>query len=170
MEEALKIYIVGSVASGKTTLARKLSKVLDIPHYELDCIVHPITENGRSKRTPDEQVEEINRINILGKWIIEGTYRKSCHSLFELADAIIYLDTPLWKRKYRILLRYMKQQIGLEKCHYESDFQMLKHMVKWTNDFENNRDEFEEMLNQYSEKLLVLKKSNALNLARITTN
>ena len=33
----MKIYIIGIVASGKTTLARKWSKVLNIPFYELDC-------------------------------------------------------------------------------------------------------------------------------------
>jgi adenylate kinase family enzyme len=36
----MKIFIVGIVASGKTTLARKLSRELIIPWYEGDCIVH----------------------------------------------------------------------------------------------------------------------------------
>jgi len=31
-----KIYIIGSVASGKTTMAKKLSKLLNIPWHELD--------------------------------------------------------------------------------------------------------------------------------------
>lgn len=34
-----KIHIIGSVGSGKTTLARKLSNQLGIPHYELDNVV-----------------------------------------------------------------------------------------------------------------------------------
>lgn len=46
-----KIYIVGSVASGKTTFAKELSVSLDIPWFELDCIVYQKTENGRYKRT-----------------------------------------------------------------------------------------------------------------------
>ena len=49
-----KIFIIGTVASGKTTLAKQLSKNMDIPWYELDCIVHHQTAEGRNKRTPDE--------------------------------------------------------------------------------------------------------------------
>ncbi|ANU10991.1 hypothetical protein A1A1_07924 [Planococcus antarcticus DSM 14505] len=35
----MKIYIIGSVGSGKTTLARKLSALLEIPHFETDNFV-----------------------------------------------------------------------------------------------------------------------------------
>lgn len=150
-----KIYIVGIVASGKTTFAKELSVNLDIPWFELDCIVHHKTENERYKRTPEQQVEIINDINKNGKWIIEGTYRKSCHCLLDMADTIIFLDPPLWKRKLRIFTRFIKQQLGLEKCHYKSDFYILKSMYKWTNEFEKNRKEFIEILNRYSGKLLI---------------
>jgi len=152
-----KIYIVGIVASGKTTLAKELSKQLNIPHYELDCIIHHKTDLIRYKRTPEQQVEVIKNIDSEGDWIIEGTYRESCHCLFNMSDKIIFLNIPLWKRKYRILLRFIKQQLRIEKCHYKSDFKMLKLMYKWTKDFENNRAEFEKMLDQYKDKLIVIK-------------
>lgn len=35
----MKIYIVGSVGSGKTTLARKVAAQLQIPHFETDNFV-----------------------------------------------------------------------------------------------------------------------------------
>jgi adenylate kinase family enzyme len=34
-----RIHIIGSVGSGKTTLARTLSSRLNIPFYELDNVV-----------------------------------------------------------------------------------------------------------------------------------
>ncbi|WP_440338356.1 shikimate kinase [Lysinibacillus sphaericus] len=34
-----KIHIIGSVGSGKTTLAKELSAKLNIPYYELDNVV-----------------------------------------------------------------------------------------------------------------------------------
>lgn len=126
---------------------------MDIPYYELDCIVHIKTDNGRYKRTPDEQVEEINRINNLGDWIIEGTYRQSCKCLLDMSEKIIFLDTPLWLRKYRILTRFIKQKLHIEQCHYKSDFHMLRMMFKWTKDFEKNREQFETMIEQYKHKL-----------------
>lgn len=157
-----RIYIVGIVASGKTTLAKRLSKEMQIPYYELDCIVHVKTDIERYKRTPEEQVEEIRRIDSLGDWIIEGTYRSSCHCLLEMADRIIFLDPPLWLRKFRILTRFVKQQLHIEPCHYKSDLYMLKMMYKWTDDFEKNRVQFEEMIEEYKSKLTLITTSKAV--------
>ena len=49
------------------------------------------------------------------------------------------LDTPLYKRKFRIITRFIKQKMGLEKSNYKPNFEMLKYMFKRTNDFEKNR-------------------------------
>jgi len=159
-----KIYIVGIVASGKTTLAKKLSRELSVPWYELDCIVYEKLETGRYKRTPEEQMKVIHDIDKKGDWIFEGTYRKSYHGLFEMADKIIFLDIPLWKRKVRIFTRFIKQQIGVEKCHYKADFKMLRLMYKWTSDFEKNRAEFENILKKYDDKLMVVYENKDVNL------
>ena len=48
-----KIYIIGPVGSGKTTLARKLSKEYNIASYELDKIVWD-DDNGNIKRSDEE--------------------------------------------------------------------------------------------------------------------
>ena len=42
---------------------------------------------------------------------------------------------------------------------------MLKLMYKWTNDYENNRHEFEEMLSQYEDKLVIIKNIKNLKLS-----
>jgi len=151
-----KIFIIGIVASGKTTLAKQLSKNMDMPWNELDCIVHHQTAEGRYKRTPDEQVAVIKDIDSRGQWIFEGTDRESYRCLFDMADTIIFLDPPLWKRRIRIFTRFIKQNLGIEKCHYKPDIEMLKMMYKWTKDFESNRPAFEMKLNLYKNKLIRL--------------
>lgn len=70
-----KIYIIGIVASGKTTLSKKISKKLNIPCYELDSIIWHVTVQGSCKRTPEQQIKVVNEINNTCDWIIEGTYR-----------------------------------------------------------------------------------------------
>lgn len=166
-ETIMKIYIVGIVAGGKTTLAKELSRRLATPWYELDCIVHvDNSDRGRYKRTPEEQVELINSIDKAGNWIIEGTYRKSCHCLMDMADTIIFLDPPLGIRKLRIIKRFIKQQLGLEKCHYKSDIGMLKLMFKWTREFESDRRNFEGLLQPYNNKVLRLQDNKDLSFLR----
>ncbi|MFZ2210289.1 MAG: hypothetical protein WAV34_02060, partial [Lactococcus raffinolactis] len=56
----MKIYIIGAVASGKTTLAKTLSDRLDVPYYSLDNVVHlPDAQSptGNTKRSVTEQAQ-----------------------------------------------------------------------------------------------------------------
>ncbi len=109
----MKILIFGIVASGKTTLARKLSKELSIPYYEGDCIAWGFPGEKRYKRSNEEQKEVIYKINENNDWIAEGTYRESQEMLYNLADKIIFLDTPLHVRRFRIVSRFIKQITSL---------------------------------------------------------
>lgn len=149
-----KILIIGIVASGKTTLAKRLSKEMNVPWHELDSIVHHQTPAGRIKRTAEEQIEVIKEIDSGGSWIFEGTDRESYQCLYDMADRIIFLDTPLWKRRIRIFSRFLKQNLSLEKCNYKPDYTMLKKMYKWTQDFEQNREQFERKLQLYENKVI----------------
>jgi len=124
------------------------------------------SQTERYKRTPEQQVEIIKDIDKSKKWIIEGTYRKSCHCLLDMADTVIFLDTPILLRKFRILKRFVKQQLKIEKCHYKSDFKMLKQMFKWTTEFERDRKNFEKMLQQYQNKVLKLIKNTDLSFIK----
>ena len=158
----MKILIVGSVASGKTTFAKKLSKKLNIKHFEIDSVVHD--DKAGRKRTEEEQKEIFDKINLENNdWIIEGTLRKSLYYLLEYADEIIFLDSLVGKRKVRIITRFIKQILKIEKCNYKPTFNILKLMFKWTNDFENKRNEFESNLIRYKDKLIKLKGDKEIN-------
>ena len=159
----MKILILGIVASGKTTLARKLSQELSIPYFEGDCIAWGFPNEKRYKRSDEEQKSIIEKIDENESWIIEGTCRESQRSAYDLADKIIFLDTPLYKRTFRIITRFIKQKIGVEKSNYKPTFEMLKCMFKWTNDFERNRQTHESTLMNYEDKLIWIKSKKELN-------
>lgn len=149
----MKILIIGSVASGKTSLARKLENKLNIKYFEIDSIVH--NDIKKIKRTNEEQKEIIDRINNDNKeWIIEGTLRKNLDYLLDYADKIIYLNIDVKTRKRRIIKRFIKQRLKLERCNYNPDIEMLKLMYKWTNEFEKNKSKFENKIEKYSDKLI----------------
>lgn len=157
----MKILIVGIVASGKTTLANRLSKENNIKHYEIDSIVHDDINN--IKRSNQEQQKIIDKIDENEDWIIEGTLRKNLYNLLELADKIIYLDIPLKIRKKRILFRFFKQKLHIERCNYNCDISMLKNMYKWTNKYEKDREIFEHELFKFKEKLIILNSIDHVN-------
>lgn len=157
----MKILIIGSVASGKTSLARKLSRKLNINYYEIDSIVHD--DRNNYKRSPEEQKKIINEINDKeNDWIIEGTLRKNLFYLLDMTDVIVYLNMNVRIRKWRIIKRFVKQKLRLEKSNYKPSIEMLKLMFKWTSDFEKNKNELELMLDTYKEKLIKLNNKNEI--------
>ncbi len=163
-----KIHIIGSVGSGKTTLARKLSSELNIPHYELDNVMWKRRSSGDIKRTEWEREEFLNSIVQTDYWIIEGVHSEDwVSSSFHHADLIIFLDTKYPIRTYRLIKRFLKQKLGLEKSNYKPSWRIFFNMFKWNRDFENV--EKIKFFNDYSaleEKIKIVRKPIHTNVAK----
>jgi adenylate kinase family enzyme len=153
-----KIHIIGSVGSGKTTLARTLSSKLNVPFYELDNVVWKRCKSGDIRRSEEERDEYLNNIISSDAWIIEGVHYKWVFQSFQNAELIIFLDTDYSKRTFRIIKRFILQKIGLEKANYKPTFKMFRRMFGWNADFESeSKPEILNMLSQYNDKLIILK-------------
>ncbi|MBZ9689714.1 hypothetical protein G9F72_025890 [Clostridium estertheticum] len=151
-----KIYIIGSVASGKTTMAKKLSNLFNITWHELDNVVHMRLPGGDVTRSSEEITFEFNKIISCEKWIIEGVFRECFNEGFDKADSIILLNTPPYKRKCRIAKRWLCQRIRLEESNYVPTFKMLLRMYKWSSGFEKSKDTILKTLEPYIDKVIVL--------------
>ena len=150
----MKLLILGIVAAGKTTLARELSAITGVPWYEGDRIAY---EDGTDlRRTREEEVKLLEKIDACGEWIVEEVYRSSHSVLLEWAERIVFLDPPLGVRKRRIFTRFLRQQCGLEKCRYKSNLHMLRAMYRWIASFEKDRPRFEAMLQGLGDKVTVV--------------
>lgn len=149
-----KIYILGSVGSGKTTLAKKLSKDLDVNHYELDNVVWKYNPNGDIRRTEEEIKEIFSEILEQDNWIIENVGRNYFDKGYDLADTIIYLKLSRLTLYKRVILRWIKQNLKIEKTTYKTDFQMLKQMLMWV-DKEINDSKLNK-LEPYMDKVTIL--------------
>lgn len=113
----MRIYIVGSVASGKTTLAKDLSNKLGIKCTHLDSIVHlkdkTNKEWGNIRRTDDE-INRLFKSTIMeSHWVIEDAGRKMFSEGMEAADMIVHLKPSIFVRKMRVITRFFKQKLGM---------------------------------------------------------
>ncbi|MGN8842873.1 MULTISPECIES: AAA family ATPase [unclassified Bacillus (in: firmicutes)] len=154
-----KVHIIGSVGSGKTTLAKELSTKLEIPYYELDNVVWMRKENGDSRRTEEEREKLLHRIVQTDKWIIEGVHHDEwVKNSFQQADTIIFLDTNYYIRTYRIMKRFIKQKVGIEKAHYQPSFKIFFKMFQWNKHFEEvGKPDFFKKYQEYQGKVFVVK-------------
>ena len=156
----MKIYIVGPVASGKSTLAKRLSGMLSIPFQSLDEVVH-VTDmsspQGNCKRSPEERDSLFYDFIARPCWIVEDVGRRCFEEGFKRADILLLLDIPSSLRDFRIIKRWIKQRLGLEKCLYLPSLKMLKCMLQWSRNYDKGKDKLKERLAPYQEKTLILR-------------
>lgn len=70
---------------------------------------------------------------------------------------IIFLDTNYYKRIVRIIRRFIRQKLKMEKANYKPTFSMLKMMFVWNTRFEHdNKPEILNILREYQDKVMVL--------------
>jgi hypothetical protein len=82
------VYITGGPGSGKTTLARDLSRQLGVTHYDVD----------RGELPPIEAEE----------WIVEGAHLWGMDRFVQSADEVLWLDLRMQVTIPRILLRHLR--------------------------------------------------------------
>ncbi len=154
LSEYKRIWIIGAVASGKTTLARSLAVQNNCFQYELDNLVHIRRRSGNIRRLSEDVNEILERIYRHDTWIVEGVYRKEYHSLLEYVDCILLLNTPGTVRNDRILTRWVKQRYKFESSHYEPTIDMLKAMFAWSQGFDDDYNKLMSILEPYKQKLI----------------
>ncbi len=103
-----RIVIIGTSCSGKTTLAREVSRRLGLSYIELDTLYWG--PNWTPKSDFAERVEEA----IGGEgWVVDGNYTAVRHLTWQSADTIVWLDyqmrVVLMRGLFRSLARSWKK-------------------------------------------------------------
>lgn len=155
----MKIHIVGCSGSGKTYFAKKLSDKYAIPHFDLDNIQWDNTAEGYGVKMPaDRRAALLEKILQNESWIIEGVYYSWVLDCFRDADLIYLLQTPKPVYTARIVKRFIKRKLGLEKGKKETP-KSVYHLLKWTDTWQKqSQPEILKILAQYKDKTVVLRR------------
>lgn len=162
-----KIYIIGSVASGKTTLATHLSNKLNIASYELDKIIYD-DDKGNVKRTEEEVKCLFDKIINKKVWIIEDVGRKIFIEGLQKADVVYYLKMSKVTIYKRCITRWLKQKLNLETYNYKPTLKSLFQMLKWAKDYFKNETTKIEYINSNSKNIRILKRKDIKKLTEET--
>ncbi|GAA0508398.1 hypothetical protein Ade02nite_61770 [Paractinoplanes deccanensis] len=105
-----RVLVVGGPGTGKTTLARRLSATLDVPHHDLDRIAYeptaPDAPFWQWTRVPAERrLVAAQILPATAGWVADGLYAGWTAPLRDAADTVVWLDLPAFVAVPRVLRR-----------------------------------------------------------------
>jgi adenylate kinase family enzyme len=101
-----RIHVIGNSCSGKSTLAARLAKCLDIPLVELDALNWRPGWVGLNEANPAELERLIAQATSGAAWIVAGSYSGFARRVFwDRLETMIWLDLPMPQLLARVLHR-----------------------------------------------------------------
>ena len=152
-----KIYIIGPVGSGKTTLSKKLSNNYNIKRYELDKVVWD-DDHGNIKRKDEEVLKLFDEILNNNSWIIEDVGRSIFLKGREQADIIYYIKLSRLKSYLRVTKRWIKQKLRIEVYNHPPTLKQLLYFLSTVNSYYKKEKEKIKSLEKYKEKTIFINK------------
>jgi adenylate kinase family enzyme len=159
----MKIHIIGGSGTGKSYISEKISCKFNIPHFDLDNIFWDNTAETYGTKMPvGKRTEMLNDILKNNHWIIEGVFYDWLSESFSSADYIFILSTPSFIFNFRIIKRFIRRKLGLEKSKKET-LKTLKNLLVWTNDYQSNKiPKIVAFLEPYKNKIIFVDKAKKI--------
>jgi adenylate kinase family enzyme len=100
-----RILIIGSGGAGKSTFAKALGAILELPVIHLD---QAYWKPGWEKPSREEWSQTVDALIAQHAWIMDGNFGGTLPQRMKRADAIILLDIPRWICLWRVAKRIVK--------------------------------------------------------------
>ena len=122
-----RILVIGSGGAGKSTVARRLGKVLDLEVHHLDKFYW---RPGWVETPPEEWRETVTKLIAGESWIIDGNYSGTLELRLQKCDMIVFLDMPRLLCLWRIVKRNLLYRNGgrpdiAEGCPEQLNFEFV---------------------------------------------
>ncbi len=158
---------MGDSCRGKTTLALKLAKKLEIPHFSTDDFFYEV--KFTKKREKQESIDKIIEIYKKDKWIVEGTTRHLLEPGVDSADIIIYLEYPNVAMQWvRLIQRHIRRRYKSRTEESETVgglLGLMKHVLykKYGLGYKKGTVSPQELVRSYKHKVVTLSSFREIN-------
>lgn len=125
-----RVVVVGCSGAGKTTLARRLAGMLDVPHIELDAIFHQ--SGWRQLDNASFQAELSTRMAASPRgWVICGNYVTHTAGMqFARADTLVWVDPTRSLVMWRVITRTVWRGLTRKEL-WNGNRERLANLIRW---------------------------------------
>jgi adenylate kinase family enzyme len=156
-----RIWIFGGTASGKTTLAKEISKKLKIPFYSIDNFVYK--PGFCEKHSEKERDLKLKNASKKKSWIIEGVHRESwIQPAFKKANFVIILKPRRLVQMKRVISRWINAKKSKDPLagSFKDNFLLLKYAWIYKKD---NFVHHQRMIREHNKKYILLKNNKEIS-------
>jgi adenylate kinase family enzyme len=128
-----RVIVAGSSGAGKTTLARRISGCLGIPHVEIDALFH-----GPNWEQRPSFVADVDSFSAGPAWVTEWQYDAVKPLLADRADTLVWLHfrrtTVMWRVMRRTVVRRLRKEVlwnGNQELPLLTFFTNKDHVIRW---------------------------------------
>jgi adenylate kinase family enzyme len=126
--------VAGVSGVGKTTVARRIAQVADVPHTEIDALFH-----GPNWTPRTTFLDDVAELVAQDAWVTEWQYTLARPLLAARADVLVWLDLPFWTSTFpRVLRRTVRRRVRREEIwngNIEPPFRRIltdpEYIVRW---------------------------------------
>jgi adenylate kinase family enzyme len=150
----VRVVVIGSSGSGKSTFGHRLSGACDLARVELDALNWAPGWVDRSKTDLDGFVRRVEAAISGDRWVTDGNYREAMTRILPRATHLIWLDysRPVVMRRviWRSFIRAAGQRELWPGTGNREDFRRWlsrEHPIRWAWDtFNRRRAQYEVLL------------------------
>lgn len=105
----MKINVVGTSGSGKSTFARALAEVLDYPYIEMDAIFW-----GKDWYEPPDEIffSDLKTAIEAKNWVLDGNYTRTIEIKWKDVDQVIWIDYGFLRTLYQAVKRALSRAVS----------------------------------------------------------
>lgn len=156
----MRVNIIGPSASGKTTLAKKISSLHSLEHLDLDYVRFEfLGPKKRRKISRSVYMKKVREVISKPNWVIEGI--NPIIEVFKMADLVIWLKPKFHMALFRQWKRYFTDPRQRYEHGFISNIKLSRYIIRqyfevptpdkdpnktWTRSVQNELRQFQEKL------------------------
>lgn len=126
-----RLVVIGTTSSGKSTLAEELSKRANLEYVELDALYWEPNWKGVADETLCARVKAATCGE---RWVVAGNYSRVRNLIWPRAQALVWLDYPLWTIFWRLTFRTFRRWWNRELLWGTNRENLWIHFKLWSDE------------------------------------